>query len=496
MQRGANTGLGSLRLSSLGLALLLGLQACSAIDGRKTSDRCDSLFYDLESLAAKQTFVVSEPRAVPAYPALGTNRFLASFDPANLSAEAREDWLQRLIAAGQRRRALLLDQMALDAEETDKLSVCSESFAREFSRDDAAWTALSDAVAVPDDYSGTQRAFGLYPLTSLGVRSGVKTLQRQIMETFALPLEELPVQGRLQRYVPDTPSFEGSSLPRDESPGVASATIPLPKDRLGVMVQGASPADVAALFLRHAPMLEVDTQGDFDRPGEPFFAAGGMPSVQATRPVAYRYLSLTHFAGAPRIQLNYVFWFSERPPSGSWDSLAGRLDGLHWRVTLDDVGQVLLYDSIHACGCYQQFFPSTRLALREEAKEFAEPPLVPQAAPPLLKDERIVLRLASGTHYLQRVYGASLSGQFISYAQEPYTNLYRIDGPEGKVSLFADEGLVPGTARGERWYLWPMGVRSPGAMRERGRHATAFLGRRHFDDAYLLDSLFRLAPQS
>jgi hypothetical protein len=27
-------------------------------------------------------------------------------------------------------------------------------------------------------------------------------------------------------------------------------------------------------------------------------------------------------------------------------------------------------------------------------------------------------------------------------------------------------------------------------MRERGRQATAFLGRRHFDDAELLDNLF------
>ena len=29
-----------------------------------------------------------------------------------------------------------------------------------------------------------------------------------------------------------------------------------------------------------------------------------------------------------------------------------------------------------------------------------------------------------------------------------------------------------------------------GAMRERGRRATAFLGRRHFDDPFLLDAVF------
>jgi hypothetical protein len=34
-----------------------------------------------------------------------------------------------------------------------------------------------------------------------------------------------------------------------------------------------------------------------------------------------------------------------------------------------------------------------------------------------------------------------------------------------------------------------MGIPSPGAMRQRGLHATAFAGRRHFDDPDLLDTL-------
>jgi hypothetical protein len=38
-----------------------------------------------------------------------------------------------------------------------------------------------------------------------------------------------------------------------------------------------------------------------------------------------------------------------------------------------------------------------------------------------------------------------------------------------------------------------MGVASAGAMRQWGTHATAFVGRRHFDDPYLLESAFRRA---
>jgi hypothetical protein len=35
-----------------------------------------------------------------------------------------------------------------------------------------------------------------------------------------------------------------------------------------------------------------------------------------------------------------------------------------------------------------------------------------------------------------------------------------------------------------------MGIASPGAMRQWGRHATAFIGRRHFDDPRLFDQRF------
>jgi hypothetical protein len=35
-----------------------------------------------------------------------------------------------------------------------------------------------------------------------------------------------------------------------------------------------------------------------------------------------------------------------------------------------------------------------------------------------------------------------------------------------------------------------MGIPNPGAMRQWGTHATAFVGRRHFDDPFLIDRAF------
>ena len=67
------------------------------------------------------------------------------------------------------------------------------------------------------------------------------------------------------------------------------------------------------------------------------------------------------------------------------------------------------------------------------------------------------------------------------------------DGFPGSTrSAFWPNGIVPGTERGERLLFWPMGIDSPGAMRQWGRQPTAFVGRMHFDDARLIEERFEL----
>jgi hypothetical protein len=81
----------------------------------------------------------------------------------------------------------------------------------------------------------------------------------------------------------------------------------------------------------------------------------------------------------------------------------------------------------------------------------------------------------------------------VRYTFRPYDELrsmMRLDG--GVRSAFGPDGLVPGTERGERFLFWPMGIASAGAMRQWGRHATAFVGRRHFDDADLIERRFNI----
>lgn len=445
---------------------------------------------DLERRAAAEQVFVSAPRPVPGYPSLGTDRVLAAFDPLALDARERRDWLQRLQDAGELRDELLraaLQSRGIEVPVASRPRDCGWSDADVMHASGPDWTGLASAAQVRDDYLATHRVLGLYPLSAVPVRLGIGSLQRDIAQTFATPLDALPRAGVLQRYVPTAPVADVPWTPG-----------PAARDSFGVRVAALPQAQLAQLLDRYAPVLEIAVSGTFDRPGAPFFDATGGVSVDTAAPRAYSYARAMPLDGELRLQLVYVFWFAARPRRDAFDMLGGRLDGIVWRVTLDDAGEPLVYDAMHPCGCYHMLFPSPRLALRDSARERPEPPLVPQAAPSPGPGERVVLRLQSGTHYLQRVYaGPVAEDDGIAeqrYARRPYRELYSVPSPRGVRSLFGPEGIVPGTQRKERFYLWPMGVRSPGAMRERGRQATAFIGRRHFDDASLLDDLFEVQP--
>ncbi|MEM9758115.1 MAG: hypothetical protein AAF933_02720, partial [Pseudomonadota bacterium] len=438
------------------------------------AEACAKGFEDFDRAAAALGVDPGDARSIPGFPGLATNRVLGAYDPASLNDAQRSAWLQRLVDAGLRRRNLQDSSTTGVTVTADPVPVeveCSALLRQQFPRPEESLAPLAEAAQVRDDYLSWRRFIGVYPLTSLPVRLGVGRLQEETRASFTAPLADLPVEGQLRRYTP---------LARlEDVPALPAAAI----DALGVRLARIPPPVLEALFARHAPVLEIDSSGAFDVPGRPYFNQRGKPGVDSTRLTAYHYASVMPLAGRLRLQLNYVFWFAARPRSGALDTLGGALDGIVWRVTLDEEGRALVYDSIHPCGCYHLFFAGPRLQVREAALRQPEPPLLPQAAPPLNREQRILLRIASRTHYLQRVLSVSIKEQASagSYALSPYEELYAVDSSAGPVSLFARHGLVPGTGRGERFYLWPMGIRSPGAMRERGRQATAFLGRRHFD---------------
>ncbi|MEI6546857.1 MAG: hypothetical protein WCN85_07570, partial [Burkholderiales bacterium] len=110
---------------------------------------------------------------------------------------------------------------------------------------------------------------------------------------------------------------------------------------------------------------------------------------------------------------------------------------------------------------------------------------------------RVRIRISAGAHMLEGIDSIdSLAGHGVDSTPEPYAlladDLLRsLALPSGgRRSLYDPRGFVPGTERAEAWLFWPMGISEAGSMRQWGHHATAFVGRRHFDDADLLDRRF------
>lgn len=443
---------------------------------------CEQLFAAMDEAVAHEGVAWSVASPVPAFPYLRSSRLLASFRDRIHSDAARDEWLERMADLDRRGRDIELRRLsesrrlALGSDPQARLEQCRGELLAHDRHSAGAREALEDVVVVADDYSTGNRVLGLYALTAMPVEAAIEDLHERIRKDFDRPLTQLPVAGKLTRFGP------AGELP---------ASPPAPRwQRSALGFPEPDEALLGALFDYHAPIFEIDVAETYDVPGEPYWSRSGKPSVNLARNTAYRFRSWTRWQGQVLLQLNYVIWFSERTEEEPGDIAAGKLDSLIWRVTLDSAGRPLIYDSVHSCGCYQMFFPRPGLRTRPEVMQWDEPPLVPAAAPATRSGQRLVLRVSSGIHYLQRVYGDEARAKH-RYHMKDYDELFLIpDHNRRPNGLFRPDGLVPGTERPERFILWPMGVRSAGSMRVYSRMPVAFLGRRHFDDPFWIEELF------
>ncbi|MCP8689349.1 hypothetical protein [Marinobacterium sedimentorum] len=419
---------------------------------------------------------------ISGFPYLRINRFLASFGPELDSPAQINTWLQQLARLDAQARRPELSNLAgsgraiMAAPLNARLDECRTRLVADLLHQPGQLRHLRKVASVPDDYRIAWRVAGLYPLSAPLVLQGVRRWHDEARNTFGQPLDQLAVTGQLTRW---------SALPApEEALAHIDSAHTLTRDALGI--PRLAPERLAQLFARYAPVWEIDVVDANDVIGTPVWDGG--PGFDTTTATQYQLPSYTRFGDEVLLQLNYVIWFKARPGE---DIYAGRFDGLTWRVTLGSDLQPLLYDSIHNCGCYHSFFPTASLQLRTDLPETGfEPPLVPQTAPP----GPLVVRLEHQRHFIQRVYPREDADPGHPLVVSDYASLLALPGAKGHHSFFGNHGLVAGSERPERFILWPMGIRSPGAMRQWGRHAVAFVGRRHFDDPDLIPSLFKRVP--
>jgi len=427
---------------------------------------------------------------VPGFPYLRLDRLTASFaSQARRDARAFDAWLARarvLDAEARRIEIGNLPTQALAALDTDpdranaRTAACAQTLAAQDLATRGGRDQLLERATVPDDYVGWQRVVGLYPITSVPFSAGVERWHAEAEQMFRATRAGAAPQAEIRRYAPAA----GAGLTRAQ---VAAILARAPRDALGVPQPAA--ADLEQLFATFAPVFEVETGGAYDYPGALYWADAPVAQVDAARPTVYRRVAHTRYGDDVLLQLVYTTWFPERPGD---DILAGKLDGVVWRVTLTPHGAPLVYDSMHPCGCFHMFFPTARAAANPAPEPNIEWAFAPLALPAIEPQQRLALRVASGTHYLLNI-APDAGGAATRYAFADEDGLRALALPGGGTrSLYGPDGLVPGSERPERMLFWPMGIPSAGQMRQWGHHATAFLGRRHFDDADLIERRFHM----
>jgi len=438
-----------------------------------------------EVIGAAGTFD-AQSSPLDGFPYLRSNRFLADLGPEVDTRPEFVEWIKALRRLDRRARFFEL-QNALDRTplpgRLDRLDSCAAQMIARDLADPQRLERLKKASVVEDSYLPARRVLGLYPLLRIPVERGVERLHERLRRAITTPPPGPGTSASLVSYSPMAGSFMTDAAVRDL---IAAARTP------ALSIPVFSTEEAQRLFRHFAPVWEVVTRGDHDRPGAPGWSGNGTLVIAIRDSVVYRYLSYTRWQGEILPQFNYVIWFPSRPPASRFDLLAGHIDGITWRVTVGPDGRVLMYDSMHNCGCYHMFFPVKEAGLRIQPPAAGEEPLL--VLPPVSRPrgkERTHIRLAPVSHYIEAVTNRAPGGGDRAYRFADYDRLRSLQTAAGGYeSMFDGRGIVPGTSRGERWLLWPMGVEDPGAMRQRGAHATAFVGRRHFDDPRLLERYF------
>ena len=466
-------------LACLGLVTV----AAGATPERKpTPAACRLFFEQLNAATAANSVRDQGPYPIPGFPYLRQTRFLASFR-ADVNDVGRFGlWVAALGELDQTARTMELRNLPEAVRESfgddikKRLDVCRGRLISVDMNDPSRRRQLIHSTRVPDEYEGSWRLLGLYPLSALFVSLGVdhwhETARAQF-NTVVATSEHTPV--RWWRSV-------GNELAPQLTTAEVGRMLITSRDGLGIPRPGA--ADLNRLFAHFAPRWGVPVAGSVDMIGRPRWR-GDRVVVDTWNPVEYHKVSYTRVGNRTLMQLNYIVWFPAR--SGD-DIYAGAIDGLDWRLTIDDDGRPLMSDVIHNCGCYETFFTTPRLRLRHDRSlAYQELPLV---FPVSAGEGRAEVLLASGNHLIHGVTWNRQHGAAHKLTVADYDELRSLPRDGGFQSMFGEHGIVRGSERRERFLLWPMGVRSPGAMRQWGRHAIAFVGRRHFDDPDLLENLF------
>ncbi len=341
-------------------------------------------------------------------------------------------------------------------------------------------------------------------------------------------VEELPDdRGRLERkvlYAWAAPlTARGIAKEEAKLPEKCRAKVEKTFDRVAIWRPSFYAGN--ALIKKYAPIIGMEWpknrmyDDDYDRIGAVGLTSNGeriKVRIDPTRPTVYSYTTVAKINGQRFQQLNYVWWFAERPEMTQDDPVAGHIDGAMVRITLDANDHPMFIESSKNCGCSHEVFVSDNV--ESDARQFFGTPItgkhfaVEKSMPnkhdivvlhtfdAMTNTGRPLVLSAAGYHevYQLKFNATQAIGdlhvmQDRSYRILDYDNLDRLPLDGGIASMFGPDGLVHYAGRPEGILLSPSGMLSAGQPRKRGTQRVRWDDFLH-DDPHLLENTLRIPP--
>ncbi|MCA9407551.1 MAG: hypothetical protein KC733_02590 [Candidatus Omnitrophica bacterium] len=480
------------------LILTLTFQGCSSLRVHQFAARSDrplssENFFDIINRQIKFEKIEDVSSfQIDGFPYLRTNRFLSAFKNQDLTSEQFNTWIDHMFklqleTKEKELKNLSQESLALISSQLKKnftheeLIQKSENHAKNLLIQDQKQTDFHDkiklAIKAPSEYSAIKRIIGLYPLFYLPVKNATlraydkfKQWHQQPFENYS-PLGNLRVFGIKKTALPA--HFFHSSTTYD--------TLGVPKMDLPNQYQ---------LALSFAPYIFQDTVDTYDHFGKIIWQNKKV-TVDTTKPTVYYYITHTFVNEKPVLQLNYSIWFIGRYGANAPWLERGALDGLTFRITLDQNGQPLLLDVINNCACYHLLIPKKEAITRIKDPVSGIQPLIARWLPKQYPENPLKLLLTTGWHQLQRIDAENPPEEFISYNLLPYSDLESLSHTDGyRENVFNNHGIMKNSSRIEPLFFFPSGINKVGYMRQREHHPIKLIGQAHFTDPNLLEDLF------
>jgi hypothetical protein len=454
-------------------------------------------FYRMLNQAVKEADVRDVADfAIPGFPYLRANRFIAGMK-TTLHNDARRKqwvhWMRQLDLAARRKEIQNLpvkhlkelnERLGETADRNmlmERVKYYSKKLSDHDWRQPEYYPTLQAAITAPSEYSTVMRVVGIYPLTSIPVASATRRVHGQFKQWHATPADELEVRGNRIAYGP----------PAGPAYSELSVRLILERSKLNALgVPLPSLADQQTLLAMFAPVIYQDVAAAYDEIGEVVWHNDKV-SVNPAKPTVYYYLSHARLKGEPVLQLNYVIWYLARNGPLSPRIERGPLDGLTVRVSLDYDGQPFMVDIMNNCGCYHFFVPHLQKPAGIISKPNEFDAFVPRRLPAAYPRQRLRLWTISGWHQVNHMDAVREPTIDVPYQLIDYDRLETLRRNDLEFeSIFNSRGIAKNSPRIEALIFFPMGIADIGSMRQRGHHAILFIGRAHFDDPELFDKNF------